>query len=87
MSDPSERKNKTAWQWKTLWKSKLSPAATPAAEKNNPVKLFLPAKVLKKFLPSFSKTNAVNLPTAAAANIAYIHESAILTSSPQILVC
>ena len=32
----------------TLWKSKLSPAATPAAEKNNLVKLFLPAKVLKK---------------------------------------
>ena len=51
----------------TLWKSKLSPAATPAAEKNNPVKLFLPAKVPKKFFPSFSKTNAVNLPTAAAA--------------------
>lgn len=41
----------------------------------------------KMFLPRFSKINAANLPSAAAAQIAYIHESAILTSSPQILVC
>ena len=39
----------------TLWKSKLSPAATPAAEKNNPVKLFLPGYVLKSFFTGFFK--------------------------------
>ena len=71
----------------TFWKSKLSPATTSATEKNNPVKLFLPGYVLKIFLPRFSKTNAVNLPSAAAANIPYFHERAILTLSPQSLVC
>ena len=49
--------------------------------KVNLLKLFWQGYVLNNFLPGFSKTNSVNLPSAAIANILKCEHSYPSTSS------
>ena len=55
--------------------------------KINPINIFQPGYVPKNFLPGFSKTNPVNLPSAAAAIAVFVvlpneGETAVYGSNP-----